>query len=225
MSKRSHKRPNRRRRRRAAAQAQRSRRIRIAGFALLALAAVAALILWRNATAPQLSEALAETPPNLLGPADAPVTIVEYGDFGCHACRAWHNSGVKEQLLADFGDQINFEFRHFPVITRQSPQAAEAAQCAAAQDSFWEYHDYIYESTPQGALSRQNLVDYAGAIGLDSETFAACLDSGKYEPLIEAHHQQALDAGARGTPTFVLNGRQISFSYQGMAAAIEEALR
>ena len=110
-----------------------------------------------------------------LGPEDAPVTITEYGDFGCPTCRAWHNAGIREQIIAAYGDRVRFEFKDFPLITAQSPLAAEAAQCALDQGLFWEYHDYVYERF-QG-LFEDDLVFYAGQVGLDMEAFQTCLDS------------------------------------------------
>ena len=201
----------------------RLKRMRWAGFIVLAIAIIGGLVAWRNAGRPS-GAIVATTPPNLDGPVDAPVRVVEYGDFGCHACRQWHNLGIKEQLKSRFGEQVSFEFRHFPVITAQSPTAAEAGQCAAEQGQFWAYHDYIYEQTPQGALSTPDLKSYAAAIGLDQAQFDSCLDSDKYEPVVNRHWQQARDAGARGTPTFLVNGQQAFPGYEGLAAAIEQEL-
>jgi protein-disulfide isomerase len=208
----------------AKAKAARLKRIRIIGFLGIAVLTAVALIFWRSSSTEKANQLITDTPPNLLGPADAPVRIVEFGDFGCPACRAWHNSGVKDQLIAEFGSQISFEFRHFPVITAQSPLAAEAAQCAAAQGAFWAFHDYIYENTSVGALSKSDLEQDAAAIGLNTTEFNACLDSGQYQPLVRDHYQQALQAGARGTPTFLINGQQVSFSYDSMAATIRQIL-
>ena len=130
-------------------KAQKMKYVRILGFSLIGIILFAALFVWRSADR-NAGEAFAESlPQNLDGVPNAPVQIVEYGDFGCHSCRGWHNSGTKEALKDQYGAQISFEFRHFPVITAQSPKAAEAGQCAAEQDKFWEYHDYIYEETPQ----------------------------------------------------------------------------
>ena len=75
----------------------------------------------------------------------APVTIVEYADFGCPACWEWHKRVFLDQLRAKYGDQIRFVWRDFPVITLLSPKAAEAGQCAHEQNKFWEFH--------QGAVS------------------------------------------------------------------------
>ena len=205
-------------------QAQRLKRIRLAALIGLLVVAGAALVFWRNAGRVPANEAAALVKPNRIGPADAPVKIVEFGDFGCHACRSWHNAGIKDQLIADFGDQISIEFRHFPVITRQSPLAAEASQCAAEQGAFWDYHDYIYEWTQEGALSREDLQFYAEAIALDAEAFSSCLESGRFREVVEQDLRAAQDAGARGTPTFLINGQQAFPSYQSISATIQEIL-
>ena len=161
--------------------------------------------------------------PNLIGNADAPVQIVEYADFGCPACRGLHESGVMEQLVEQFGDEISIEYRHFPVITAQSPKAAEASQCAAEQDAFWMYHDYLFEEASQG-LAVPALKEYATAVKLDSTTFDQCLDSGKYEDVVEMDQMAALTAGARGTPTVLVNGQRITPTYENIATAIHLAL-
>ena len=206
------------------AQAQRMKWVRIAGIAALVLAAGALIVFWRNAGRITAGEAASLAPPNRIGTADAPVRVIEFGDFGCHACRDWHNRGIKQQLLADYGEQISFEFRHFPVITQQSPKAAEAAQCAAEQHAFWPYHDYIYEQTSQGALSESDLKAYAAATGLDQEAFDSCLASGRFEDLVRRDWRDAQNAGARGTPTFLINGQQVFPTYNAMTEAIDEIL-
>lgn len=199
---------------------QRLKWARIAGLAALIFAAGVLLVFWRNTA----GETATLAAPNRIGPADAPVRIVEYGDFGCPACRDWHVRGIKEQLLADYGEQISFEFRHFPVITRQSPRAAEAAQCAAEQNAFWPYHDYIYEQAEGGAISESDLKAYSAAIGLDQEIFDSCLQSGRFEELVRRHWRDAQRAGARGTPTFLINGKQVFPTYNAMTEAIDEIL-
>jgi protein-disulfide isomerase len=205
-------------------QAKRLQRIRILGFVGIIILGGIAIIIWRSASLDAVPEAAALVQPNRIGTADAPVQIVEFGDFGCHACRSWHNAGIKEQLIADFGDQISIEFRHFPVITRQSPLAAEAAQCAAEQGAFWQFHDYVYEQTTEGALSRSDLNSYAFALELDQSVFNDCLDSGRFQELVQYDLRAAQEAGARGTPTFLINGQQAFPSYQSMSATIQEIL-
>ena len=160
------------------------------------------------------------------GSPNAPVQIVEFGDFGCHSCRAWHNAHIKTLLKSQFGDQIAFQFRHFPVITDQSPMAAAAGQCALEQNTqgFWAYHDYIYEVTAQGALSKRDLKRYAADVDLDTVAFDQCLDSGRYTNYVRQELQDARDMGARGTPTFLINGQQVNFSADAMSAAISAIL-
>lgn len=206
------------------AKVARMKQVRTIGFVAIIVIVLGGIVAWRNAGRVPVEEVVAATPPNLDGPADAPVQIVEFGDFGCPACRAWHNAGIKQQLKAAYGDQISFEFRHFPVITAQSPQAAEAAQCAAEQGAFWQYHDYIYEQTPQSALSSSELKEYAAAIGLNQDGFASCLDSGKYQDYVLRDQRAAVAAGARGTPSFYINGEAAFPSYEGMAGVIETIL-
>ena len=170
------------------------------------------------------AEFVASIPPNLVGSADAPVKIVEYADFACPTCRAWHEAGVLEALQDEFGEQISFEFRHYPVISLDSPKAAQASQCAAEQDMFWEYHDYLYEEAPLGALSITNLKAYATTIGLKQSEFDDCLDSKKYQPLTRVHWNQALQDGARATPTFFVNDVQTPPMYNSMVAQIQAEL-
>lgn len=141
------------------------------------------------------------------GPEGAPVLITEYGDFGCPSCRAWHNLGIREQILATYGDRVRFEFKDFPVITPQSPRAAEAGQCALDQGLFWEYHDFVYENY-QG-LSEANLVAYAAQSGLDVGAFSDCLDSRLHRGTVQEDMFEAQRLGIRGTPTFVVNGQQV----------------
>jgi protein-disulfide isomerase len=200
------------------------KRIRVAGIIVILALMVTGAIVWRNAGVVPAEELAATVGPNLDGPVDAPVRIVEFGDFGCPSCRAWHNAGIRQQVRTAFGEQVAFEFRHFPVITAQSPKAAEAAQCASEQGAFWEYHDFVYERTPQGALSVADLKSYAAELGLSQSTFEDCLDSGRFQQFVTRDMQAAFEAGARGTPSFFIGGEPISFSFEGMSAAIQQAL-
>ncbi|MEK7323807.1 MAG: DsbA family protein [Chloroflexota bacterium] len=138
-----------------------------------------------------------------LGSAEAKVTIVEYGDFGCPSCRAWHQAGILTQILEKYGDKVRFVWRDFPVITAQSPKAAEAAQCAYDQHQFWEYHDLLYDRAP--ALSVSNLKTYAAELGLDTARFNSCLDSGQHQATVARDEQDAFQRGFRGTPSFLVN--------------------
>jgi protein-disulfide isomerase len=213
-------------RRTAHAKASRLKLLRYLGWGGLILIALAALISWRNADiAVTAGETAVHTAPLLDGPADAPIKVIEYADLTCSACRQWHNLGIKEQLRAEFGDQVSFEYRHFPVITAASPRWAEAAQCAAEQDMFWPFHDYVYENLePYPAVNDVRLQEIAAAIGLKSEPFTSCLTAGRYDRFIVNAIQRAQRDGARGTPTFLINDQQVFASYEAMAATINSLL-
>ncbi|MEZ4711026.1 MAG: thioredoxin domain-containing protein [Caldilineaceae bacterium] len=166
-----------------------------------------------------------ETVPDpAIGPADAVVEVVEYADFGCPACRAWHNSSIREQMFATFGDQVRFVWKDFPIITALSPKAAEAGHCAAAQGKFWEYHDYLYEQAT--GLEVDQLKQYGDAVGLDAAQFAQCLDSGMMVRKVRAGEQEARRLGLRATPGFAINGRPLNGAptFEILASVIQQAL-
>jgi len=215
--------PSRKEKKQAAqAKAARQKWVRYGGVAVLVLIALLILAIWRNDGATTTTVAAI---PHLDGPADAPVQVVEYADLTCSSCRQWHNLGIKEQLQAEFGDQISFEYRHFPVITAASPRWAEAAQCAAEQEMFWPFHDYVYENLePYPTVNDARLQEIAAAIGLEQADFTVCLDSGRYGPFVNDAIQRAQRDGARGTPTFLINGQQVFPSYEAMASTINDLL-
>lgn len=206
-------------------KARRLRWVAIAGALLVLSGAMVAFGSMRSASAPQAEDLTSVNDANIEGSRQAPVSIVEFSDFDCPSCRAWHNSGIESRLFAEFGDQISFTFRHYPVITLQSPQAAEAAQCAGEQGAFWAYHDFLYESAPPGALSREQLKRYAEQLGLDRTAFDRCLDDGEAASYVARDREAGTAAGLRGTPAFFVNGERVSFaSYEEMAAAIRAQL-
>ncbi|GIK57432.1 MAG: thioredoxin domain-containing protein [Chloroflexi bacterium] len=205
----------------ARAQASRQKMMRFGGLAVIILMVIIGLIGWGNMDESAAGETAVHTAPLLDGPADAPIKVVEYADLTCSSCRQWHNTGIKEQLRADFGNQISFEYRHFPVITAASPRWAEAAQCAAEQELFWPFHDYIYENLePYPTVNDARLQEIAAAIGLESESFESCLASGRYDKFVVDAIQRAQRDGVRGTPTFLINGQPVFPSYEAMAATI-----
>lgn len=138
------------------------------------------------------------------GPPDAPVTLVEYGDFEClHCGRAYP---ALRQLRAELPDALRFVFRHFP-LGWEHPHAhlaAVASEAAARQDRFWAMHDRLYEH--QDRLDRDALVEHARAIGLDTLRFAADLDDPALAARVMRDIESARASGVRGTPTFFVNG-------------------
>ncbi len=142
---------------------------------------------------------------HLRGPKQAPVTVVEYGDFECPYC-GQAEPAVRE-LLRDFGD-VRYVWRHLPLrdVHPEAQLAAEAAEAAARQGAFWEMHDRLFDH--QDALSARDLIGHAAALGLDTERFAA--DLRKHVGM--AHVNEDVDSadlsGVSGTPTFFINGKR-----------------
>ncbi len=183
---------------------------------------VVALIFWHQSHVPPVSAVRLASDPSLGSPS-AKVTIIEYGDFGCPTCRGWEQAGVLKQIVATYGDQVHFVWRDYPIITAQSPQAAEAGQCAFDQGKFWQYHDLLYAKAP--ALSISDLKSYAAQIGLNTVQFDQCLDSGEDQAKINQSMTEARGYGFIGTPSFTVNGQRVigpaSFSqFKSMIDAI-----
>jgi len=138
------------------------------------------------------------------GPEDAPVTLVEYGDFECPHCgRA---EPIVRDLLAGFGADVRFVFRHLPLtdVHEHAQLAAEASEAAAAQGRFWEMHDLLFRH--QDALDFDGLVGYARDLGLDVDRFSDDLQSRRHALRVSRDVQSADQSGVAGTPTFFVNG-------------------
>ena len=142
-----------------------------------------------------------------LGLETAPVTIVEYGDFGCATCLAWYKLDVLKQLRAKYGDHIRFVWRDFPVITLLSPKAAEAGQCAHEQRKFWEFYDAVYQHNV--AIAADDLKAYAAEIGLDMAQFNDCVTSRRYQARVNAEQREGFERGLHATPSFFVNDQPV----------------
>lgn len=175
------------------------------GVGVIIVLAVAAFMAWpRPHPVPAASAISSGANDGIeLGSPTAKVTIVEYSDFGCTTCKAWHDAGILAQVRQQYGDKVRFVWRDFPVITPQSPKAAEAARCANDQGKFWEYHDLLY--TRQPAFEVKSLKAYAAQLGLDTVRFNQCLDSGQHKAAVDDGLHDALARGFRGTPAFLIN--------------------
>ena len=170
---------------------------------LIVLLAVTYLAL-RPPHIPNIAEMFPRPNPQV-GPKNAPVTIVEFGDYACPACRTWEQAGMRQQLLDKYGDKVRFVWADFPVISEDSPKAAEAGRCAYDQGKFWEYQDYVYNHY-QG-LFNAALKLYAGRVGLDQTKFDRCLDSGVKEAEVNVDFKDAMNRFIDGTPTFIINNK------------------
>ena len=139
-----------------------------------------------------------------IGPADAPITIVEFSDYQCPFCRRWHDE-VYEPLLAAYPGKIRLVYRHFPLtsIHPDAMSAAEAAMCAGEQDAYWQYHEKLFSSETLGTTT---YLEYAQDLGLNSTAFEACLNDHRHQQAIQADSDFAINLGIRSTPTFFING-------------------
>lgn len=155
------------------------------------------------------------------GSASAANTLIEYGDFECPTCGAayWE---VKH-LLASFGRELAFAFRHFPLaeLHPNAELAAEAAEAAGEQGQFWELHDLMFEH--QDDLEPASLVNFAGSLGLDVDRFIAELNQGVYQPAVRRDFMDGVRHGVSGTPTFFVNGER--YAGPPNARGLERALR
>ncbi len=137
------------------------------------------------------------------GPAEAPVTLVEYGDYECPYCRA--AVPIVQELQQLLGDHLRFVFRHFP-LTREHPHAqhaAEVAEAAGAQGKFFEMHASLFEH--QETLEDEHLRQLATDLGLDIARFGRELDAHAHAERVREDFESGVRSGARGTPTFFLD--------------------
>jgi len=141
------------------------------------------------------------------GPADAPVTVLEYGDYECPYCRGAFRD--VHELLAEHPDEIRFVFRNFPIpqVHPHAEQAAEAAEAAAAQGNFWPMYELLLQ--PYAQLDTDSLVSYARIIGLDIARFREDLTERRYAAKIESDVQEGLRNGVNATPKFYVNSQRI----------------
>jgi protein-disulfide isomerase len=146
------------------------------------------------------------------GSINAPITLVEYGDYECpYTGKAYP---IVKEIMRQFGDdKIRLVFRNFPLneIHPHAQHAAEAAEAAAAQDKFWEMHDYLFEH--QKALDDKHLVEYAQKLGLDVDKFKRNLSEHVYASLINESLKSGINSGVEGTPTFFVNGARYEDSW------------
>jgi protein-disulfide isomerase len=160
-----------------------------------------------------------------LGPTDAGVLIVEFSDFQCFYCARFATETLG-QILNTYGDSVRLVYRDFPLtsIHAQAQKAAEAAQCAHEGGKYWEYHDLLFEN--QQALDIVNLKAYAEEVGLDTEAFDDCLDSGRFASEVAKDLTDGQVYGVTATPTFFINGRLVRGAqpFSVFQALIEEEL-
>jgi Na+/H+ antiporter NhaA len=153
------------------------------------------------------------------GPVDAPLTLVEYGDFECPFCAK--ATGVARELRATLGDELRYVFRHLPLtdLHPHAELAARASEAAARQGRFWDLHDLLF--TRQDELEYEDLVGYAADLDLDVEQFVRDLEKDDVHDRVRADVASAESSGARGTPTFFVNGRRHTGPFDAATLAAE----
>jgi protein-disulfide isomerase len=159
---------------------------------------------------------------HVAGNEDAPVTLVEYGDYECPSCGMAYP--IVKAAQRELGNELCFVFRNFPLaeIHPHARHAAQAAEAAAAQDRFWPMHDMIFEH--QNALEDADLVRYAGILELDVERFARQLEAGTYAKRVSDDFRSGVRSGVNGTPTFFMNGQRYDGSWTDDEAFISALL-
>lgn len=156
---------------------------------------------------------------HIAGPADAPATLVEYGDFECPHCGRAEATvlGIRRY----FGDNLRFVYRHFPLAEAHphAELAAEAAESAGAQGKFWPMHDILFPN--QDALKSADLIRYAAVVGVNADIVARDLAQHVYRRKVRDDFRGGIRSGVNGTPTFFING----FRYDGPWADTAEFMQ
>jgi NhaA family Na+:H+ antiporter len=171
---------------------------------------------------PKLTVPVAEGD-HVQGPADAQITLVEYGDYECPYCRQAYEY-VKE-IRDHLGNRLRYVYRHLPVsdVHPFAFMAAEAAEAAGAQGLFWEMHAKLYEGGP---LSEERMYQYAQEIGLDMDEFRKDMEEHRFTRKVRLDYRSGLESGANGTPTFYLNGKRYDepWDLESMLEAVDKPL-
>jgi protein-disulfide isomerase len=171
---------------------------------------------------PRLSVTVGDDPAR--GPADAPITIVEFSDFQCPYCS--RATATLKKLDASYPGKIRIVYRDFPLVQihPNAARAAEAAACANEQGKFWPMHDAMFEH--QDKLGEADLKATAAALGLEATAFNQCLDSGRYTAQWKRDAAEAERYGVSSTPAFFINGRMVvgAQPYEAFARVVDEEL-
>ena len=144
----------------------------------------------------------------ILGSKNAPITMIEFGDYQCFYCHQFYNS-TEPDIVKNYVDtgKVRMVFKDFTIIGQDSVNAAHASHCAQEQGKFWDYHDALYNNWAgenTGWASSDNLLKFAKQVGLDPNAFNQCMTQSKYISVVEGSLSNAKDLGLTGTPDFFI---------------------
>jgi protein-disulfide isomerase len=161
---------------------------------------------------------------HVIGGANAPVTLLEYGDYQCPHCQAAQPTVAG--LLRHYGGDLRFAYRHFPLVTihAYAKAAAETAEFAGSRGRFWEMHDALFANGPR--LSVPTLLLLADQLGLEAASLREALATGRFAPKVDRDFASGVRSGVNGTPCFFINGRRFDGAHDlmSLAAAIDSSL-
>ncbi len=161
------------------------------------------------------------------GNANAAVTVVEFGDIQCPACRGAYLT-LEKPLLEKYGQQIRFDFKHFPLqaLHPYALELAQASECAADQGKFWEFIDVAYTNQLDlEKLGHNAASTWAGGLGIDMDLFNRCVSSHIKKDTVLADYDEGTKAEVQGTPTFFVNGQKTEATMEALSAAIDAGLQ
>ena len=148
----------------------------------------------------------------ILGNPNAPITLIEFGDFQCHYCNVYFQN-IEPMIIENFVEtgKVNVIFKDYTIIGPDSFDAAYGAHCASEQNKYWEYHNILFKNWAgenNGWAGKQNLVKFADDINLDLELFSECMNSTRYSDMINQSGVDAQTLGITGTPAFFILDRE-----------------
>lgn len=218
-----------------AAKQERSAKLKKIGIwigGILGIAAFVGILVWlASSPAPTstITAAAVSEKDISKGPQNPKATLIEYSDFQCPACKAYYQT--VNQISEEYKDSLRVVYRNFPLanVHKNATLAAQASYAAHNQGKFWEYHDLLFQNQESWAAEgnpRAKFEEYATELELDIELFKLDMESEETKNFVESQRQEALNAGANSTPTFVLNGKQLlnPGTYEAFKKAIDEAL-
>ncbi len=180
-------------------------------------------------TPPTVVTAPVSATEHIRGPVNAPITLVEYSDFQCPACRSYEQN--LKRLSAEYDQELRFVYRHFPLrsIHQNAEEAAWAAEAASVQGKFWEYHDVLFNTQDKWSTEsdpESMFVEYAKSLGLNEEQFKKDYKSDAVKAIVNRDAKSGEDAHISGTPSFFLNGKffEAPSTYEGFSAAVVEQI-